>query len=117
MQTISMLSRILLATAVSAAATLVHAENLEAGKKFASEVCAACHGVDGNSANPDYPKLAGQYPDYLAKALRDYQSGARNNAIMKGFATMLKDEDIGNVAAWYSSQPRVLSPHPATAAR
>jgi cytochrome c553 len=87
------------------------AANPEAGKKFASEICVACHGVDGNSTNPDYPKLGGQHPDYLAKALRDYQSGARNNAIMKGFAGMLKAEDIENVAAWYGSQPQVLTTH------
>ncbi len=92
-----------------ACGTAAHAANLEAGKKFASEVCVACHGVEGNSQNPDYPKLGGQHPDYLAKALRDYQSGARNNAIMKGFATMLKDADINDVAAWYASQPAVLS--------
>lgn len=84
------------------------AANPEAGKKFATEVCVACHGVEGNSANPDFPKLGGQHPDYLAKALRDYQSGARSNAIMKGFAGMLKPEDIENVAAWYASQPHVL---------
>ena len=87
------------------------AANLEAGKKFAGEVCVACHGVDGNSPNPDYPKIGGQHPDYLAKALRDYQSGARNNAIMKGFAGMLKGEDIDNVAAWYGGQPPVLTTH------
>ena len=103
---------ILLRATLLAVALNIHAAsaaNPEAGKKFASEVCVACHGVDGNSANQDYPKLAGQHPDYLAKALRDYQSGARNNAIMKGFAGMLKAEDIDNVAAWYASQPRVLS--------
>ena len=87
------------------------AANLDAGKKFAGEVCVACHGADGNSNNPDYPKIGGQHPDYLAKALRDYQSGARNNAIMKGFAGMLKGEDIDNVAAWYAAQPRVLTTH------
>jgi len=86
-----------------------NAANLEAGKKFAAEVCVACHGVDGNPANPDYPKLGGQHADYLAKTLRDYQSGARNNAIMKGFATMLKDQDIADVAAWYESQPQVVT--------
>lgn len=94
------------------AATLVggvHAANLDAGKKRASEVCVACHGIDGNSQNPDYPKLGGQHPDYLAKALRDYQSGARNNAIMKGFATALNEVDIADVTAWYASQPQVLS--------
>ncbi|MEO8135038.1 MAG: cytochrome c [Betaproteobacteria bacterium] len=85
------------------------AANPEAGKKFAAEVCVACHGVDGNSPNPDFPRLGGQHPDYLAKALHDYQSGARNNAIMKGFAGMLKAEDIENVAAWYAMQPRLLS--------
>ncbi|MEO7761542.1 MAG: cytochrome c [Casimicrobiaceae bacterium] len=84
------------------------AANLAVGKKFASEVCVACHGVDGNSQNPEYPKLGGQHADYLAKALRDYQSGARNNAIMKGFATMLKDNEIADVAAWYESQPEVV---------
>ena len=105
----TLLHRILVATAFAVAASSVNAENLEAGKKFATEVCVACHGVDGNSTNPDYPKLAGQYPDYLAKALRDYQSGARNNAIMKGFATMLKDQDIVDVAAWYESQPQVVT--------
>ena len=88
-----------LATSFSA-----YAVNLEGGQKLAKEVCVACHGVDGNSANQDYPKIAGQHPDYLAKALRDYQSGARNNAIMKGFAGMLKSDDIDNVAAWYGSQ-------------
>ena len=97
---------------VAFAATLAggaHAANLEAGKKRASEVCVACHGIDGNSQNPDYPKLGGQHPDYLAKALRDYQSGARNNAIMKGFATALNDADIADVTAWYASQAQVLS--------
>jgi cytochrome c553 len=98
---------LLLALALCAASA--DAANLEAGKKFASEVCVACHGVDGNPSNPDYPKLGGQHADYLAKTLRDYQSGARNNAIMKGFATMLKEQDIADVAAWYESQPQVVT--------
>ncbi len=62
------------------------AANLAAGQAKAKEVCAACHGADGNSQLPDYPKLAGQHSDYLAKALRDYKSGARKNPIMAGFA-------------------------------
>ncbi|MDE1961924.1 MAG: c-type cytochrome, partial [Xanthomonadaceae bacterium] len=44
--------------------------------------CAACHGADGNSTAPIYPRLAGQYHDYLARALHEYKSGARQNAIM-----------------------------------
>ena len=104
------LTTLIVTAALAAASLSARAVNLEAGQKFAKEVCVACHGVDGNSANQDYPKIAGQHPDYLAKALRDYQSGARNNAIMKGFAGMLKSDDIDNVSAWYGSQtPAVTS--------
>jgi len=74
-----------------------------AGKQKA-EVCAACHGEDGNSPNPAYPKLAGQYASYLAKALADYKSGARQNAIMAGFATPLSKADIQDLAAYFSGQ-------------
>ena len=55
------------------------------------------------------PKLGGQYPDYLAKALRDYKSGARKNPIMAGFAGALTAKDIDNLAAYYASQPPVLA--------
>lgn len=106
-----MKKQLLVATALTLMAAGALAANPEAGKKLANEVCVACHGVDGNSPNPDFPKLGGQHPDYMAKALRDYQSGARNNVIMKGFAGMLKAEDIENVAAWYASQPQVLTTH------
>jgi cytochrome c553 len=85
-----------------------HAANLQAGAAKAKEVCQACHGMDGNSTVPDYPKLGGQRPDYLAKALRDYKSGARKNAIMAGFAGTLSAADIENVSAYYSAQTPVL---------
>lgn len=86
------------------------AADLEAGKKKVMEVCAACHGQDGaTSTAPEYPKLAGQYPDYLAKALKDYKSGARKNAIMAGFAQGLTAKDIENVSAYFAAQPNVLS--------
>ncbi len=76
------------------------AADIEAGKKKVQEVCAACHGIDGaQPTTPDYPKLAGQYPDYLAKALRDYKSGTRKNPIMAGMAQGLTDKDIENVVA------------------
>ena len=65
------------------------AADASAGAAKAKEVCQACHGMDGNSASPDYPKIGGQYPDYLSKALRDYKSGARKNPIMAGFAGTL----------------------------
>ena len=97
-----------LAAAALCVAGLARAADVEAGKKKATEVCQSCHGLDGNSPTPDYPKLAGQHPDYLAKALRDYKTGARKNPIMAGFAGTLSKQDIENLAAYYSSQPAVL---------
>ena len=90
---------------LSAFAVAAHAEgNVDNGKQK-SQPCAACHGADGNKTiDPQYPRIAGQYPDYLAKALRDYKSGARKNAVMAGFATTLSDQDIEDLAAYFSSQ-------------
>ena len=85
------------------------AADLVAGAAKAKEVYSACHGVDGNSTDVNNPRLAGQHPDYIAKALRDYKSGDRNNAIMKGFAATLSKKDIENVAAYFSAQKSVLS--------
>lgn len=73
-----------------------------AGKAKAEQVCATCHGLDGVGIDDTYPVLSGQYADYLEKALKDYRSGARKNAIMAGFAATLTDEDIANVSAYYS---------------
>ena len=98
-----------LMAAALACAGVAAAADLPAGQAKAKEVCQACHGMDGNSQTPDYPKIGGQYPDYLAKALRDYKSGARKNAIMAGFAGSLSKQDIENVAAYYASQPAVLA--------
>lgn len=84
------------------------AADLAAGERKVKEVCAACHGQDGNSQVADYPKLGGQYPDYLAKALRDYKSGLRKNPIMAGMAAPLTAQDIENVAAYYAAQPAVV---------
>src|SRR5438094_8843509 len=81
--------------------------NAEKGKQKAAQVCAACHGPDGNKPSaPDQPVLAGQYEDYLVRALSDYKNGRRTNPIMKGFAGQLSKQDIEDLAAWFSSQPR-----------
>jgi cytochrome c553 len=85
------------------------AADLAAGKAKAAEVCAACHDADGNSAAADFPRIGGQYADYLAKALRDYKSGQRKNAIMAGFAQGLSKQDVENLAAYYASQPATVS--------
>ena len=75
-----------------------------AGEAIYTAMCAACHGADGNAGSPEYPKLAGQHPAYLAKQLTEFKSGKRANAIMSGMAAALSDEDMKNVAAWLSSQ-------------
>lgn len=93
----------LLAASGMASGNLLAAD-IAAGKEKASSLCAACHGADGNTPlAPDYPKLAGQPADYLAKALRDYQTGARKNPLMNPQAQSLSKKDIKNVAAYYSS--------------
>ncbi|RMG58254.1 MAG: cytochrome c [Gammaproteobacteria bacterium] len=74
-----------------------------AGQKKA-QACAACHGADGNSTVPMYPKLAGQYRNYLEHALKAYKTGERKNPIMVGMAASLSDQDIADLAAWFSSQ-------------
>lgn len=69
-----------------------------------SQMCAACHGPDGNTPmTPDFPKLAGQPADYLEKALRDYKKGARKNPMMMPMAQNLSKQDIKDLAAYYSS--------------
>jgi len=86
------------------------AADLEAGRKLAETQCAACHGKDYQSPiDPSYPRLAGQFDDYLVKALGDYQSGARKNAIMGGIAKPLSKADIENVAEFLSQQPGPLT--------
>ena len=67
-------------------------------------MCAACHAADGNSAIAANPKLAQQHPQYLVKQLQEFKSDKRANAIMKGFATMLSDEDMKNVAYFVGSK-------------
>ncbi len=79
--------------------------NAAAGKQKAV-ACAACHGADGNKTlDNTYPKLAGQYPDYLLKALKDYKSGKRNNAVMVGQVQALSEADMANLAVYFASLP------------
>ena len=78
--------------------------------------CASCHGADFKSPiDPSYPKLAGQYPDYLVHALTAYQRGGkawgRNNPIMAGMAAPLTDADKADIAAYLSSLPSNLTSH------
>ncbi len=94
----------ILAAVALGASLPVHAKgNYEAGKAK-STTCAACHGEDGNSAVPSFPKLAGQQRDYLYNALRDYKSGKRNNPLMAGQVEALSDADMHDLALYYSKQ-------------
>jgi cytochrome c553 len=104
------LKKIVLAAAVSLLPALaVAAGNAESGKAKAAQVCAACHGPEGNKPSaPDQPILAGQHPDYLIRALTDYKSGKRSNPIMKGFAEALSAKDMEDLAAWFSMQKSSL---------
>ncbi|MBA2491311.1 MAG: c-type cytochrome [Gammaproteobacteria bacterium] len=83
--------------------------NPAAGEKLAQQ-CASCHGPDGNSTSPTYPKLAGQHEDYLAQALHDYKSGARENPVMAGMAGPLSEQDIEDLAAYFSQQQGLSQP-------
>jgi cytochrome c553 len=100
------MKRLVLAALVLALPLGLHAGgNAENGKAKAAQVCAACHGPDGNKpSTPDQPILAGQHYDYLVHALTDYKVGRRTNPIMKGFAAQLSKRDIEDLAAWFASQ-------------
>ncbi|HIC40995.1 Cytochrome c4 [hydrothermal vent metagenome] len=66
--------------------------------------CIGCHGVNGNSVVPSFPKLAGQSEAYLLKQLRDFKSGARVDAMMAGMVAPLTDTDMANLSAYYAAQ-------------
>lgn len=86
-----------------AAAAAQAAGNADAGAAKAA-TCLACHGVNGNSANPEWPSLAGQNAAYIAEQLRMFRDGKRVNVLMSPMASMLTDEDIADIGAYYASQ-------------
>ncbi|MFZ2541976.1 MAG: cytochrome c [Gallionella sp.] len=99
---------IIVASMLSIVAGHVYAADIEAGKAKVTEICSACHGMDGNSISHDFPRLAGQNEDYIRNALNLYQTGGRNNPIMVGMAASLSKQDIENVAAYFSSQKGLI---------
>lgn len=82
----------------------------KAAEAIVNQLCAACHAVDGNSAAAANPKLAGLNAEYLYKQLVEFKSGARKNAIMAGMVAGLSEQDMANLAVYYSAQ----QPKPAT---
>jgi cytochrome c553 len=93
-------------------AGLAHAQSIPPEKvKEKAQTCAACHGADGlagTDAQSQYPRLAGQYHDYLARALHEYKSGERKNPIMAGFAGTLSDAEIDALARYFAEMPSKL---------
>ena len=96
-------------TALSLACTMAplapaHAGGDPVAGKTKAVVCSACHGIDGNSINPLWPKLAGQHEAYLAKQIRAFRDGVRVDPTMAPMVSILKEEDIDDIAAFYASQ-------------
>jgi cytochrome c553 len=89
--------------AQSALAAVPPTGNPDAGKQKAV-ACGACHGADGNSLAPTFPKLAGQHASYLYKQMKDVKSGARVIAVMAGQLDAMSDQDLADIAAFYESQ-------------
>lgn len=81
---------------------MANAGDAALGKKVAAK-CQVCHGMDGQSKNPEAPHISGQVERYIIKALKRYQSGEREDPQMSMIVKQLKDEDIANVASYFAS--------------
>lgn len=96
--------------ALAVAGTAISGPVLAAGSAEAGQAksvtCSACHGMDGNSLNPEWPSLAGQHESYIVKSLQSFKSGARQNVLMSSMALPLTDEDMVDLAAYFSAQKR-----------
>ena len=97
--------------AVLVASPAASAGDVKAGRQKALQ-CQTCHGLDGQAKLPDGPNLSGQNEIYLAKALTDYRSGARQNEMMSLVARNLKDDDIADLAAYYAAIPVTVGSPP-----
>jgi cytochrome c553 len=99
---------IVLAACCALLATPALAADAAAGKQK-SQTCAACHGPDGNSIAPDFPRLAGQHYDYLVHSIRAYQTGARKSPVMMPMVEKLTRRDIEDLAAYFSQQKGLIT--------
>ncbi|AKJ31213.1 cytochrome C [Caldimonas brevitalea] len=92
------------APAVAADAAAPAKPDLAKGQAIATQVCAACHAVDGSRGSPANPILQGQHPEYIVKQLTEFKAAKRKNPVMQGFAAALSEADMKNVAAFYASK-------------
>lgn len=92
--------------ALTVSATGIQAAGNAENGQAKSAVCGACHGPDGNSVNAIWPKLAGQHPKYIEKQLMDFKSGLRSDPLMSAQSAALNDQDMADLAAYFSSQKK-----------
>ncbi len=108
------LTCLMLAAAAVAAPSYASAETLVDGDaergKDKSLTCAACHGADGNSVNPEWPSLAGQHARYTYNQLAAFKSGSRENVLMTSQAMLLSEQDMKDLAAYYEAQTPTRRP-------
>ncbi len=101
----SLLLALIAGPALAAVAPVADAQNdVERGRKIATEVCAACHGADGNSTSAVNPSIAGQHADYITLQLSHFKSGVRANPVMQGMAAPLSADDMRALGAYFSRQ-------------
>jgi len=97
---------------LSGARAIAQTGSAEAGQAK-SAICAACHGIDGNSVTPEWPSLAGQHESYIVRQLEAYRNGERQDVGMQNFAALLSEQDMHDIAAFFSSQtPRAKGADP-----
>lgn len=109
---------LLLALSATAATPAPPKGNAQDGATKAA-VCAACHGADGNSLSPEWPKMAGQNEAYIARQLALFKNGTRDNVVMLGFAAALSEQDMHDLGAYYATlkvSPGVADESPITEA-
>ena len=81
---------------------------LEQAKKIVTNICIACHGIDGNSPLPANPNLSGQHAGYITKQLMQFKNGERDNAVMKGMVANLTEQDMINLGSYFEQQKQNL---------
>ena len=101
--TVKFVATLSLVVALGWGGSALAAGSKEAGQTKAA-TCSACHGMDGNSVNPEWPNLAGQHASYIIKQVKHFRAGQRQNVLMSPMAAILSDEDMADLAAYFSSQ-------------
>ena len=101
--TAKLVATLSLVAALGCSASAFAAGSVEAGQAK-SATCMACHGMDGNSLSPEWPNLASQHTVYIERQLRAFKAGERKNDLMSPMAMILTEEDMADLAAYFSSQ-------------